>query len=95
MEARRMIVVLSHSTTSESPERSNLIHSRAPAAFFLPFPAAAAAAAADTRLFPAGGDGGGRGGESADDFLIRRRAVVRRKDNGFFPMALCEDCDWN
>uniref|UniRef100_A0A2P2L0D6 Uncharacterized protein n=1 Tax=Rhizophora mucronata TaxID=61149 RepID=A0A2P2L0D6_RHIMU len=42
MPTRFIIVLLPHSTNSELPNRSNLIHSLAvPPAFFFPFPAAA------------------------------------------------------
>ncbi|KAM1023729.1 hypothetical protein EV1_044132 [Malus domestica] len=37
MAARRMIAFLSHSTSSDTPKRSNRIQSLAPPAFFFPF----------------------------------------------------------
>lgn len=61
-EERLMIVLLSHSTTSIAPVRSNLIHSLAPPAFFFAFPVVPAATDPPALI----GEGGG-GDEGLDD----------------------------
>lgn len=89
--AWRMMAFFSHSTSSDRPERSNLIHNRVPPVFFLAFGNAVPAAAAAMRRLLAASSGalggcGGDGGGGAAAFLGRRREVERRKEKGPLPM---------
>lgn len=89
--ARLIMVLLSHSTSSDFPILSNLIHNLAPAAFFFPFPSAAPR----VLLLGSGSRGGGEGEEipgaggwagNCIIFFKRRRLEERRKENVPLPI---------
>ncbi|KAI8551360.1 hypothetical protein RHMOL_Rhmol06G0180100 [Rhododendron molle] len=91
IDTHLMIVLLSHSISSDCPNRSNRIHSHAQPASFFAFSAAdaiadaielladAAAAAARAVISIAAACGG------SADYFTRPRLAVRRKEKGPFP----------